>query len=211
MIKVCYLFSQGSLAFAIYLFRNSLVLHKIDALTSVSIHFLPMITMYQIRWFTIPIQNGLPINEQRFVDLPVEDTWGGYFWSMLLWPILAYLIWSITYSMFNFMVCKERIIKKKRSNLYFYFLETPSVAKFCAARNWSTVSPFAFMVTHFIMFFITHLIAMACYHSFWLNSFLLIVYAFIAVWNGACFYMEYFAKKYEAQLAELEQTVDKDK
>lgn len=66
------------------------------------------------------------------------------------------------------------------------------------------LSPKGFMVSHFIMFFTLHLIAIAEYHCFWVNTCIIAFYTLRCVWNGACFYMEYFCKKYEKQLAELE-------
>ena len=33
---------------------------------------------------------------------------------------------------------------------------------------------------------------------------MVLYYTIQGIWNGACFYMEYFAKKYELQLNELE-------
>jgi hypothetical protein len=54
LIKVCFFFCEGAVAVSIKLFRNTLVFHKIDTLTSLFIHLLPMLLMYHIRWFTIP-------------------------------------------------------------------------------------------------------------------------------------------------------------
>lgn len=61
------------------------------------------------------------------------------------------------------------------------------------------------MSTHFIMFIVTHFFAMLQYHYFWLSTLVVGMYCLLSVWNGACFYMEYFCKKYEKQLEELEQ------
>lgn len=63
LIKTCFLFSEGAIAVSIKLFRNSLVIHKIDTLTSLFIHLFPMLVMYHIRWFTIPEQASLPLNQ----------------------------------------------------------------------------------------------------------------------------------------------------
>lgn len=60
LVKICFLFSNGCLGMSIYLFRNSLVFHKIDMMTSLGIHFIPMATMYHIKWYTIQEQANLP-------------------------------------------------------------------------------------------------------------------------------------------------------
>ena len=50
---VCFVFANGPLAAAVAAFRNSLVYHKIDYLTSLFIHALPMILLTHIRWFVL--------------------------------------------------------------------------------------------------------------------------------------------------------------
>jgi len=77
MVRMCYLFSQGALSAAVVAFRNSLVYHKIDMLTSLAIHVVPMTLCWNLRWNTIPDQQALPKEERYFADLTplAELTW----------------------------------------------------------------------------------------------------------------------------------------
>jgi len=59
----CYIFGNGVLASGILAFRNSLVYHKIDMITSLVTHAMPMILTLHIRWDTIPFQANLPVEE----------------------------------------------------------------------------------------------------------------------------------------------------
>jgi hypothetical protein len=79
---------------------------------------MPMIIMYNIRWYTIPDQAHLPADQKRFVDLSEDLTWSSYVWTMIMMPVLFYLMWSITYSMLNFKVARDRIKKKGYDNMY---------------------------------------------------------------------------------------------
>jgi hypothetical protein len=54
------------------------------------------------------------------------------------------------------------------------------------------------------MFITFHIVGMLSYHSMWLGYCLILFYFLIGCWNGASYYMEYFSKKYEKQLAELQ-------
>ena len=54
LLITCFIFSNGPLAAAIAAFRNSLVYHKVDMLTSLAIHAVPMTLMTHIRWVTVP-------------------------------------------------------------------------------------------------------------------------------------------------------------
>ena len=65
-------------------------------------------------------------------------------------------------------------------------------------------SPFVFMGCHFLLWFSTSLIAVVCYTSVYVNTALMVYYLYCCLWNGSCYYMDYFARKYEVQLAQLE-------
>ena len=58
-----YLFANGPLAFAIAAFRNSLVYHSMEFLSSLAIHAGPMVLMSSARWYTIEVQRGMPPEE----------------------------------------------------------------------------------------------------------------------------------------------------
>lgn len=58
-----FVFSNGPLAAAIAAFRNSLVYHRVDMLTSLAIHAVPLTISMHMRWFTVPEQEHLPLEE----------------------------------------------------------------------------------------------------------------------------------------------------
>jgi hypothetical protein len=62
LFKTCFLFAMGALAVSTKAFRNSLVFHKIDMITSLAIHAFPMTLMCHIRYVTIPDQAHLPVD-----------------------------------------------------------------------------------------------------------------------------------------------------
>ena len=53
LFKVCFLNGSGLLSIAIKAMRNSLVFHKLDNITSLSIHAIPMTMVWHIRWVTM--------------------------------------------------------------------------------------------------------------------------------------------------------------
>lgn len=65
--------------------------------------------------------------------------------------------------------------------------------------------PLIFLLTHFTYFIVTLLYALLQYHFKWFNLFCILALLLQSAWNGACFYMEYFCKKYELELAKLQQ------
>ena len=63
--------------------------------------------------------------------------------------------------------------------------------------------PIVFLFSHFLLFFAIHLVAVVSYHSFWFNSIFCFSLLQMAVYNGACYYMDYFSKKYVKELEKL--------
>ena len=49
--KVCFIYANGPLTWAIVIWRNSLVFHDYDKITSVYIHFFPCLLYYAGRWY----------------------------------------------------------------------------------------------------------------------------------------------------------------
>jgi hypothetical protein len=54
LFKICFVFANGPFGLAIAAFRNSMIFHKLDNLTSIAIHLIPLVTLYNIKWYTIP-------------------------------------------------------------------------------------------------------------------------------------------------------------
>ena len=56
VFRAVFSFSCGPLAWAIVLFRNSLVLHSLDMVTSVLVHGSPLIVVWTLRWCAVMMQ-----------------------------------------------------------------------------------------------------------------------------------------------------------
>lgn len=54
LYHISFMYSTGPLALAIGAFRNSLVFHSIDHLTSLTIHVIPLLSAWNMKWFTVP-------------------------------------------------------------------------------------------------------------------------------------------------------------
>ena len=63
------------------------------------------------------------------------------------------------------------------------------------------LGPISFMIGHFVFFIVSHIIAMIEFEFYWFNVIMMWYYIGCSLWNGANYYMEYFAKRYEGKLA----------
>jgi hypothetical protein len=69
LMRIGFLTSHGCLAVSIMAFRNSLVFHDMDCLTSIGIHAAPMIITHHIRWYLIPQEESWPAEERKFATI----------------------------------------------------------------------------------------------------------------------------------------------
>lgn len=97
LLKTLYAYSYGPLAWSIPLFRNSLVFHSVDRLTSLFIHIYPPIVMWTVRWTPDTEQFGNVLEEQA--------TWV----QLVLVPTLLYAVWGALYYTKVFVVSSRKV------------------------------------------------------------------------------------------------------
>jgi len=114
MFKACFFFANGCLAVAVGAFRNQMVFHKLDNLSSLLVHLLPQITLWNLRWHTMPYEAKLPEEERRFLTIDDSFTVTKFF----IFPIFLYAIWMTLYFMVHFVFARERILRKNYHNMF---------------------------------------------------------------------------------------------
>ncbi|KAG0246015.1 hypothetical protein B0O80DRAFT_415819 [Mortierella sp. GBAus27b] len=192
-----WLLSLGPLALAIVTWRNSLVLHSLDKVTSVYIHMSPPITLYVVRWLYPDPEHT------RFPALKGMDALPTL--SSLKSAIALYLAWQIAYYVFVVVRQREKIEAGKRVTSYTWLLNDPKGGAISKAAHTfgEKYSILTFMGMQLIYTFVTCLFALLFYRNFKLNTIFLVGLFHVSVWNGACYYMEVFSKQYEKQLSKL--------
>jgi hypothetical protein len=204
MMTTCYVFGNGTLMTAILAFRNSLVYHKIDFLCSLMIHCFPMIVTLHIRWYTIPNQAHLPESEQRFGTLPDTSSlydFTNYFFVM---PLAVYFAWLAVYGVINFL-CTDKVLDYTHDTVFRTFMTNKGLLKMLPKWSACIPLPIIFLFCHFLFYFVTHCLAVCLYHSYYLNMLAAFFFMQWSVVQGACYYMDYFSKRYESQLSKLVQ------
>ncbi|KAF8984111.1 hypothetical protein BGZ46_008832 [Entomortierella lignicola] len=197
LLGAVWLLSQGPLAFAIVTWRNSLVLHSLDKVTSVYIHMSPPITLYVVRWLYPDPNNA---RYPALKDMAVLPTL-----SSLTAAIALYLTWQIAYYFFVVVRQREKIKSGKRVTSYTWLLNDPkggAISK-VAHTFGEKYSILTFMGMQLIYTFVTCLFALLLYRNFKLNTIFLVGLFIVSVWNGACYYMEVFSKQYEKHMEKL--------
>ena len=112
-------------------------------------------------------------------------------------------MWLAIYS-FLTLVCTNDVRNYKVDSVYGTFTRNQGLLKTLKSVLWIPM-PILFCICHFGFYFVTHLVAVVMWHSYWLNMLMAIFLMEYSVMQGAHYYMDYFAKRYENQLAKLNQ------
>ncbi|KAI0736098.1 hypothetical protein C8Q72DRAFT_791291 [Fomitopsis betulina] len=196
LFVACYCLSHGSLASAVITWRNSLVFHDLDKVTSLFIHIYPPLLFSVIRHF-------YPNSAERFpavADVPSLRPM-----RALLLSGIIYLIWQVLYWKFVFVDRRKKIESGQRTtSLSFLLNDKRGVIGRSLSRVPQQYRTLTFMFGQYVYSVLTELPAiLVLYRSpFWSGAFLIFIFA-VSVWNGGGFYIEVFGRKFERELEAL--------
>jgi len=145
-------------------------------------------------------EQSLKPEDRRFVDLNTEFSFMNFFG----FPLILYFSWFTVYFMINFIWAKERIARKKYDNMFKLYWNQKWSKTMLSALGKDKVYLMFFFI-HFSFFFSCHLVSIVCFYHEYFHTFCICLWLVWSIWNAACFYFNYFAKKYETSLAKLEE------
>lgn len=182
LMVACYYMAFGSLAWAIIAWRNSLVFHSVDKVTSLFIHIFPPAVMHTIvhicpRSYTA---ERFPATTRVF-----ELSYG----SAILSSSVAYIVWQTLYYIF-IQVRRQEKIKAGRPTSFTWLLK--SYSKTWIGRQVlrlpEPLQPFAFMGIQFAYALVTMSpCPLWLHHRLAAAAFLSSVFSW-SIWNGANYY-----------------------
>ncbi|KAI2602429.1 hypothetical protein GGR54DRAFT_653923 [Hypoxylon sp. NC1633] len=207
-----YCLAYGNNAVAIIMWRNSLVFHDFDKVTSLFIHIMPCVTLHCIAHL-------FPTEEQRerFPALwtvktspPGSPTAYGNLISMLAWSTIPYTFWQLSYYFFITVRRREKIAAGRPTS-FTWLRRSYSrtwIGKFVLSLPVTFQEP-AFMLIQYLYAVLTMLPCPLWFYSRWASAgFLIIVFAW-SVYNGATFYIDVFGKRFQKELEAMKAEVAK--
>ncbi|KAK2466381.1 hypothetical protein APHAL10511_002023 [Amanita phalloides] len=196
LFTACYCLSHGSLASAVITWRNSLVFHDQEKVTSLFIHIYPPFTFTVIRHF-------YPNAEARFPALRVLPYLQPA--KALLLSGGIYVIWQLLYWKFVLVNRREKIASGQRATSFSWLLNDKRGR---IGKALSSTPPqhreHAFMAGQLVYAMLTEIPAVFCLYDSSVCSAVFLVFIFaVSVWNGGGFYIEVFGRKFERELEAL--------
>lgn len=207
-----YCLAYGNNAVAIIMWRNSLVFHDFDKVTSLFIHIMPCVTLHCIAHLFSPEQQ-----RERFPALwtiktspPGSPTAYGNLISMLAWSTIPYTVWQLSYYFFITVRRREKIAAGRPTS--FTWLRR-SYSKTWIGRIVlslpNTLQEFAFMLIQYLYAVLTMLPCPLWFYSRWASATFLIVVFVWSVYNGSTFYIDVFGKRFQKELEAMKAEVAK--
>lgn len=111
LFKVFFIYANGPFGLAIPAFKNSMIFHKLDNLTSIAIHIIPLVTSWNLRWTTLTYEEGLREEERYFLTLgKIDEKYNAEFIvRIFLIPFGLYLLWALLYFIKVFVISSKKI------------------------------------------------------------------------------------------------------
>jgi len=199
-----YALTLGPIFLAIIIWKNSLVFHSLDKLTSFFLHAFPPVMMHLYRW--------------KFIsnDLPLSDDDSLPFYSNFALAMLIYGTWQISYLIATNVLLKSYLEDKAVTTSYRYLMKgkkKQDIYKWAEKqlqmkgllKNGEELDPDNYLgKLVFISVQLIYTLVMISHIRFLYSSYTLSVIYIVSVfgvacWNGASYYIEIFSTRYNLQ------------
>ncbi|RKP01675.1 hypothetical protein CXG81DRAFT_11686, partial [Caulochytrium protostelioides] len=184
--------ATGPTLTAIIAWRNSLVFHSLDKVTSLIIHFEPPLVMFVLRW-TDPA-----MMLKRYA--PMARAKGPGPMTMILVSLAAYITWQSAYWVFIWRGRRDKIREGYATSTTHLLADRKSPVFKLTHRLIPRFRPAAFVVVQLFYTLLTLLPTPLYWSARWVHATYLVIVLSLSIWRGACFYFEVFSKRYVAQL-----------
>jgi len=211
LIKMAFAMCCGPLIWSVYVFRNSIVFHDVDYMTSVFIHLSPFTLMWCLRWGAgtpSVIDNDTTLFPHMFhvcaspeeyaaADACLESLKGSMwcnacsapFVDFVIPPALLYLcVWAIPYFYFICVRWNTWIIETKRETLITYFVQTNPKLNKVLENNLMGVfgisKKYASPLGYMLFHFLLVVLTASTSYFLWHSFFLHTVVFFLALWTA---------------------------
>ncbi|KAI1497127.1 hypothetical protein F5X99DRAFT_397911 [Biscogniauxia marginata] len=212
LFVAAYCLAFGNNAVAIIMWRNSLVFHDFDKVTSLFVHIMPCATLHCVVHLFPPEDQ-----RERFPALwtiktspPGSPTAYANIISMLAWSTILYAIWQLTYYFFITVRRREKIAAGRPTSFTWLRRSYSKawIGKLVLSLPDSLHEP-AFMLIQYLYAVLTMLPCPLWFYSRWLSAgFLIVVFAW-SVYNGSTYYIDVFGKRFQKELEAMKAEVAK--
>lgn len=205
LFRVCFVFTNGPLLWAVVIWRNSLVYHDFDRMTSIYIHILPAMLSVCVRWYGISEENAsISLSGTDYFNASV---------MYLLWQSLYYYKTEVRDKAYldanPEVVTSLRWLSTDMKNpaVRFFLKLFRKLGLFEKDEEFNSAelkTLLVFMSSQFVYTLITMLPAFLLYNAYYLHMAVISFIFTCSVYNGASYYIEVFSKRYQLKFEKKE-------
>ncbi|KAJ4306327.1 hypothetical protein N0V88_001127 [Collariella sp. IMI 366227] len=212
LFTATYCLAFGNNAVAIIMWRNSLVFHSMDKVTSLFIHIMPCATLHCIVHLLNPAaqHDRFPAIWAIKSSPPGSATAYANPLSMLLWSSLPYAIWQLTYYFFITVRRREKIAAGRPTSFTWLRKSYSKVwiGKVVLSLPGALQEP-AFMLIQYTYAVLTMLPCSLWFNYRWASAAFLMAVFVWSVYNGSTYYIDVFGKRFQKELEAMKAEVAK--
>ncbi|GAA0158597.1 hypothetical protein Leryth_009152 [Lithospermum erythrorhizon] len=109
---ICFSFAEGPLAWALIVWRCSLVFSSADKIVSVFIHLLPGLVFFTIRWWDpVYFEAMHPVGTAKRASWPYVESKANLWTWLFLVPLVAYMLWQLVYFLIVDVLRRQRFLR----------------------------------------------------------------------------------------------------
>uniref|UniRef100_A0A5B7BUX7 Glycerophosphocholine acyltransferase 1 n=1 Tax=Davidia involucrata TaxID=16924 RepID=A0A5B7BUX7_DAVIN len=201
LFMVCFSFAEGPLAWALIVWRCSLVFSSLDKIVSVLIHLLPGIVFFTIRWWDPAFFEAMhPEGTARRASWPYVES-KSYLWTWLfIVPLVAYSLWQALYFLIVNVLRRQRLLRDPEVMTSYRELSKKAQK---ANNVWWRLSGllgdqnrlFMFILLQAIFTVATMALTVPIFFSYELHFVFQILKVSASIWNGGSFLLEVMPKQ----------------
>ena len=206
-----YCLAYGNNAVAIAMWRNSMVFHSLDKVTSLFVHIMPPVVLHCIVHLTPAdtlITRFPAVYNIKFSEPGTPEHYS--LTAMITWATVPYAVWQLSYHFFITIRRREKIAAGRPTSFTWLrksYAKT-SIGRFVLSLPDPLQEP-AFMLIQYAYALLTMVPCPLWFWSRWASAaFLFLVFAW-SIWNGANYYMDVFGKKFQIELEQMKKDVAK--
>ncbi|TGZ82382.1 hypothetical protein EX30DRAFT_305165 [Ascodesmis nigricans] len=195
-----YCLSYGNNAWAIAMWRNSMVFHSLDKVTSLFIHIMPPVVLHCLVHLADPAWVAVRFPAVDHIKYHDKYSLG----EMIVWATVPYAIWQISYHLLITVRRRDKIaagrptsftwLRKSYANTWIgkAVLSLPNVLQ----------EP-AFMFIQYVYAVVTMLPCTLWFYNPYLSGAFVSLVGLWSIYNGATFYIDVFGKRFQRELEQL--------
>ncbi|KAL8975634.1 MAG: hypothetical protein Q9197_000109 [Variospora fuerteventurae] len=206
-----YCLAYGNNAVAIAMWRNSMVFHSLDKVTSLFIHIMPPVTLHCLVHLT-----SATFQKERFPAIyaikysPSDSPEHYSLWAMMVWATVPYAVWQLAYH-FLITVRRREKIAAGRPTSFTWLRKSYAktwIGRLVLSLPDSLHEP-AFMLVQYSYALVTMVPCPLWFWYRWLSAgFLFSVFTW-SIYNGATYYIDVFGTRFQKELDQLKKDVSR--